>query len=159
MWIVAQVEPGCEHLARLFLMRDHETYAPRIRVRKKIALLFPSYLFVRIELRWYDVRWSPRVVRVLMNGESPAELPERVVLDLHKREHGGFVRLPPPPGKALKAGEKVRILSGSFMGHIAVYQGQSAHERICVLLDLLGRSVPTELAKGDQIGALPVASP
>jgi len=89
-----------------------------------------------------------------MDGETPAKLADAIIDGLRKREHGGFIKLPPPPSRIPKIGQSVRILTGSFTGHIGVYEGQSAHERICVLLDLLGRAVPTELAKGDQIAPL-----
>lgn len=158
-WTVAQTEPQREHVARMFLMREKfDTYLPRIKHRKRILPLFPTYVFVRIvEGKFYPVLWTIGVIRILMSGEIPAHLPERVILELRKREHGGLVRLPPPPGRGLKIGQNVRITTGSFAGHVAVYQGQSPHERIAVLLDLLGRAVPVELGKGDQVTALPVA--
>jgi len=55
-WAVAQTEPMREHTVRLLLMRlGYETYAPRIRHRKRIALLFPTYVFVRVIQRWYPI--------------------------------------------------------------------------------------------------------
>jgi transcriptional antiterminator RfaH len=158
-WAVAQTEPSREHVARMFLMREgFDTYVPRIKHRKRILPLFPTYVFVRvIEGRFYRIRSTIAVIKILMSGDAPAHLPERVIIDLKKKEHGGFVKLPPPPGHGLKIGQPVRITSGSFAGHIALYQGQNAHERIAVLLDLLGRAVPVELGKGDQVQALPVA--
>src|SRR5262245_9118404 len=98
-WAVVQCEPQREHVARLHIMRlAYETYLPRIRTKLgRVQLLFPSYVFVRICDRWYDVLWSPGVRRILMAMDRPAKLPDGIVTAIRKRENGGFVKLPSPP--------------------------------------------------------------
>src|SRR5262245_26493385 len=130
------------------MQRGFLTYMPRVRVRGREALLFPTYLFIQIISVWYSARWTPHVVRVLMDGDRPARLPDNVVPDIRKREHGGFVRL--PRAARLKPGARVRITSGQFQGHVGLYDGD-AKERVRVLLDLLGRSVRVELGSQDRI--------
>ena len=44
---------------------------------------------------------------------------------------------------------QVRILQGPFAGHLGLYAGQRAHERVLVLLALLGGQQRVELAKDD----------
>jgi transcription antitermination factor NusG len=152
-WAVVQTEAQHERLVRLLLMRaSYETYMPRIRQRSRIALLFPTYLFVRVVARWYPVRWTPGVLHVLMDGERPARLGDDIIDQIRKREVGGFVRLPKRP--TLRKGARVRVLSGQFCGHIGLYDGMAAKERERVLLDLLGRMVPVELARGDRVEPL-----
>lgn len=145
-WAVAQTEPRREHIARLLLMREgYETYAPRIRLRrKKIALLFPSYLFVRIVERWYPVLWTPGISRVLMWGEIPARLPD-VDVDTIKQKQGrdGLVRL--PRSSEWRRGDAVMVTVGLFAGHLGLYEGMSGQERSRVLLNLLGGRVSVEL--------------
>ena len=154
-WSVVQVESQCEHVVRLLLMRSNfETYLPRIKFRSRISLLFPTYIFIRLAERWYPILWTPHVVRLLMSGDQPAKLPEDVVTQIRKREHGGFVKL---PIQRLKKGQKVRIVRGSFEGHIALYEGMTSKDRERVLLNLLGQSVPVELPSRD-LEPLPVAS-
>jgi transcriptional antiterminator RfaH len=148
-WAVAQTEPQREHTARLLLMRaNYETYAPRIKQRGRIALLFPTYLFVRVIDRWYPILWTIGVTRMLMSGERPARLPDEIIPSLRKRERGGLIKLP-PPGRALKAGQNVKIIRGSFEGHLALYEGQSGRDRERVLLELLGQLVSIELPSAD----------
>jgi transcriptional antiterminator RfaH len=149
-WIVVQTESQREHLARLFIMRlGLETYLPRIKTKLgREALLFPTYVFTRIEDRWYDVAWSPGVLRILMSGDRPAPLPERIIATIRRREFGGFVRLPTTSHR-LRRGQPVRITRGSFEGMIGVYDGMNARERERVLLELLGRAVPVEFAPAD----------
>ena len=38
-------------------------------------------------------------------------------------------------------GDKVRIVGGAFGDCYGLYEGLSAHERVAILLDLLGRKV------------------
>jgi transcriptional antiterminator RfaH len=147
-WAVVQVESQYEHTVRLLLMRArYETYMPRIRANKRIALLFPGYLFVRIVERWYPVASTVGVVRLLMSGDRPARLSEKIVEGIRKRQVGGFVKLPSPP--KLKKGQQVRVIRGSFEGQIAVYEGMTSKDRERVLLDLLGQKVPVELPGKD----------
>jgi transcription antitermination factor NusG len=97
------------------------------------------------------------VVRVLKAGDEPAHLGDDVVANIRSREIGGFVRLPKKQ-TALRPGQAVRIMSGQFRGHEALYDGQSPQERERVLLDMLGGRTRVELAKGDRVEAIELAS-
>lgn len=156
-WWVAQVETQREHLTRLLLMRHgYETYAPRIKHHGRIAFLFPAYLFIRAETRFYTILWTPGVVRLLMTGDRPSCLIEEVVLKIRKQEKGGFVKLP-SAAKGLEKGQNIRVSAGNFLGHVGIYDGMSSRDRARVLLDLLGRKVSVELARKD-VSPLTVAS-
>src|SRR5215510_9998156 len=147
-WAVVQCETQREHAVRLLLMRaGYETYLPRIRARNRITPLFAGYLFVRLSRwRWYFVMWTPHVIRLLMSGDQPAQLPEEIVTQIRKREHNGLVRL---PIRRLRKGERIRIVRGNFEGHIGLYDGMSGKDRERVLLELLGQHVPVELPAKD----------
>jgi transcriptional antiterminator RfaH len=154
-WWVIQVEAQREPMVRLLLMRHgFETYLPRIKLRSRISLLFPTYLFVRVAERFYPILWTPHVIRVLMSGDKPAYLKEEIITSIRKREVGGFVKLPIP--RRLKPGQKVQIINGSFQGQIGLYEGMSGRDRERVLLELLGRQVPIEIPSRD-IAPLSVA--
>jgi transcription antitermination factor NusG len=144
-WCAIQTEPQRERLVRIILMREcFETYLPRIRVRQRVALLFPGYLFMAITERWWLALRTPHVRQILMAGTRPAALPENFIESLRSRSRNGFVRLPRPP-TAFRNGQRVRITRGSFEGQFAVYEGMSGRERERVLLDLLGQLVPVVL--------------
>ena len=149
-WSVVQTESQREHMVRLLLMRaGFETYMPRIKVRSRIALLFPAYVFVRIAERFYPVMWTNGVIRLLMAGDQPARLPDEIIMEIRSRERGGFVKLPTP--SKLKKGQNVRISNGNFLGQIGLYDGIGSKERARILLDLLGRKVPVELPESDLV--------
>ena len=118
-WWVVQCEAQREHTVCALLARArYQTYNPRIKHRSRIAPLFPSYVFVRVADQFYPVRWTAHVIRLLMSGDRPAQLPEAVIAGIRKRESGGFVKLPQPP--QLRKGQHVRVIRGSFEGCLRV---------------------------------------
>jgi transcriptional antiterminator RfaH len=150
-WACAQLETSRERLALHCLgLAGYETYLPRIRSqritgrRKAVTALFPGYAFVLIELQWHAARWSPGVLRLVLDGVQPAKVPDKVITELRRRERNGLVELPSPPG--FHHGDPVRITRGVFAGQLAIFDGMRAHERVAVLLQLLGK---VELSKGD----------
>jgi len=155
-WWVVQTESQREHVVRVLLMRaKYECYFPRIKQRSRISGLFPGYLFVRAAEQFYPVRWTEHVVRVLMSGDAPARLSEKIVDEIRKRQIGGFVKLPSPP--RLHKGQRVRITRGYFEGQHAIYEGMTGKDRERVLLDLLGQKVTVELPDRD-LEPLPVVA-
>ena len=59
---------------------------------------------------------------------------------LRRREDAsGHVRLDIRP--KFKVGDPVRVLEGAFCDCLGIYEGMSDHERVGILLDLLGRKV------------------
>jgi transcription antitermination factor NusG len=163
-WAVVQTISGqedavAERIDRLGI----RTLTPRARFRQngkiRVAAIFPGYLFANIIAGWYEIRWCVGVMRLIMSGEEPAHLPDTEV-EKFEREMGrnGLIKLPKAaPVTLLMEGMTVKILTGSFQGLTAIYQGMSPRARELVLLDLLGRKVPIELAPDDRIVAMPVA--
>ena len=152
-WACAQLEANRERLALHCLrLGGFTTYMPRLLDRRLVngrtvirkAALFPNYLFLQIQLQWHAARWCPGVIRLVLDGAQPARVPDQVIDDLKKREHNGAIELPPPPG--FQRGDQVRITRGLFAGQLALFDGMRSHERVAVLLALLGR---VELPKGD----------
>jgi len=125
------------------LLREHR----RSHGRKIIATppLFPGYLFVWVVRGWWDARWSAGVRRLVMDGEQPARVPENVIAEIKSREVGGFVELPRPRG--LVPGMRVRVTSGPLHDQIGLLGALRPHERVLVLLRLLGEERPVELGR------------
>ena len=157
-WAVAQTIADRELLAGHQLARNgYEILAPRAKLaidgKTKIAALFPGYLFVRIvNEQWTKARWCQGVLNLIMAGDHPARCPTNEIEKIMRaRGKDGLVRLPRKAADGIAPGATVRILTGSFCGLNAIYRGMSARERTMVLLNLLGRQVPVELARDDRI--------
>lgn len=153
-WAAAQLQPQRDGLALHCLHQaGFDTYAPRLRERRAVhgravvrtPLIFPGYCFVLIELQWRAAQKSPGIVRLVMNGTAPAAVPDPVISALKAREGAdGLIELPKPP--RFHPGDRVRVTAGAFAGHVGLYDGMRSHERVAVLLALLGGSQRVTLA-------------
>ena len=147
-WSVCQTETQRKSVAAHFLgQAGFACYLPKIKAKQRILPLFPSYLFIQIESRWWDISNTIGVVQLLLAGDQPAKLKNSIVDMIKSRERGGIVRLPDP--SRLRVGQQVRIKRGSFEGQIGIYEGMATKQRERVLLELLGRSVRVEFNAAD----------
>ena len=153
-WACAQLEMNRTALALHFLkLNGFDIYCPRIREQsrshgRKIVrtpLLFPSYTFVLVVSGWWNARWSPGVIRLIMDGLVPAHVPDGVIAEIRSRARNGLVELPKPHG--LKPGMRVRVISGPLSEQIGMLAALRPHERVLVLLQLLGGQQRVELAR------------
>jgi transcriptional antiterminator RfaH len=151
-WYVVQTQVNGEAKAVANLRRQgFETYLPRYLKRRRHARkvdfaarpLFPRYLFVAIDVaaqRWRSVQSTFGVSHLVTNGDEPAIVPEGVVAALKAREDAkGFVTLDVRPAFVL--GDKVRVLAGAFMDNAGLFNGMADHDRVSILLEMLGRKV------------------
>jgi transcriptional antiterminator RfaH len=151
-WYVVQTQVNGEaKAAQNLLHQGYEIYLPRYLKRRRHARkvdftakpLFPRYMFVAIDMatqRWRSIQSTFGVSRLVCNGDDPAPLPEGVVHALRAREDDkGFIRLDKRP--AFAPGDKVRVLAGAFMDSAGLFNGLADHDRVSILLDMLGRKV------------------
>jgi len=151
-WYVIQTHVNAEAKAARNLVRQgFDIYLPRYLKRRsharkieKVAVpLFPRYMFVWIDVatqRWRSVQSTFGVSQLVLNGADPAPLAPQVVNCLRAREDGdGYVQLDQRPKIAL--GAAVRVLTGVFAENLGLFDGMADHDRVAILLDLLGRKV------------------
>jgi transcriptional antiterminator RfaH len=118
----------------------------RSRTGRKIVRtppLFPGYL-VWVVSGWWNARWSPGVVRLIMDGLMPARVPEAIIGEIKSRERRGLIEL---PKLRLEPGMRVKVLQGPLQDHIGMLAALRPHERVLVLLQLLGGQQRVELAQ------------
>lgn len=151
-WYVVRTHPRAELKALTHLVRQgYDTYLPRYlkkrrharRVETVAAPLFPRYLFVAIDMatqRWRTISSTFGVAQLVCNGDEPVPVVNDVVDALRAREdENGFIRLPSRP--QFVVGDKVRLIEGALTGCVGLFEDMRENERVCVLLDLLGRKV------------------
>jgi transcriptional antiterminator RfaH len=149
-WGVVQTQVRREHVAEHHLEgAGFETYLPRIATktiaRVRVVPLFPSYIFVRIINQWHVITGTIGVNKLLGQGEQPSQLPDQIVADIRSREKNGRIEI---PTNGLHLGDTVLISQGVFAGRLAIYHGQAPHDRVLVLMALLGSEArPISLAK------------
>jgi transcription antitermination factor NusG len=130
--------------------RGVRVFLPRILEygRDEVAPLFPSYLFVNIQLleQYYSVVWTPGVRGFVAFGPAPTPVHDRVIWFIAaSADEGGIIR----PLMPFKAGDRVQIRSGPLAGLIAVVQRPcSQRGRVQILLDFLRQGATVELPVG-----------
>jgi transcription antitermination factor NusG len=82
---------------------------------------------------------------LVMDGLVPARVPDAVISEIRGRERNGFVELLKPRG--LRPGTRVRVISGLLQNQIGLLGALRPHERVLVLLQMLGGQQRVELAQ------------
>lgn len=163
-WYAVQCQPHREraaavHLAnqgyKVFLPWRQKTRRHARRVETVLRPFFPGYLFVRIDpvrVRWRPVNGTFGVVRIVMQGESPAPAPRGMIEALMDccNELGVLAWQP-----ELRPGESVRVSEGPFADLVGELEELDESGRVCVLLDIMGGRIPTWLSRAS---VMPVAS-
>jgi transcriptional antiterminator RfaH len=162
-WFVVQTQVNGEaKAARNLLHQGYDVYLPRYLTRRRHARkvdlvarpLFPRYMFVAIDMatqRWRSIHSTIGVSHLVCNGDDPAPVPEGVVAALMAREDdSGFIKMELKP--AFAPGDEVRVLVGAFMDSAGLFIGIADHDRVSILLDMLGRKVRV-LLDADMVAA------
>lgn len=126
--------------------QGHEYYLPEIlevgaRGTQRRSMLFPGYIFVRIDGKrgWSHLGNTRGLSRMISQGESLSRMPDSEIKALRAAEVDGFVRPSPRP----VVGDKVRVGDGGdgFSGVTGLVQGMRSNRRVQILMDILGRPV------------------
>ena len=152
-WYLVYSKPQQEDIAQFHLRaKGLENFLPKLFFpsygsrRKRIAPLFPNYLFVRLRLfseEFYKVQWSPGVNRIISFNDVPAPIDSSVIEVLMQQANAdGLIEARPK----LRRGQQVRIHRGAFDGLQGIIdEPPNAKGRIRVLMQLLSRTTPVEL--------------
>jgi transcription antitermination factor NusG len=112
--------------------------------RKWVAKpLFPGYLFVRLATGQIGRVNSVRgVVHVVGNGQGPIPVPPEQVEAVRRMVEK---RVPLDPWPYMREGRRVRMREGPLIGVEGFIVTRRKRHRLVVSVDLLGRSVATEV--------------
>ena len=154
-WYTVRAKPRAEQQVQAALTRKGLTvYLPMVKVARvnprarPVVPLFPSYLFVQVDLEQIGpsaLNWVPGVARLVSFGGEPVAVPDAVIDHVKRRlaevERSGEFGLGP-----FRHGDHVRITTGPFRDLDAVFdQKLTAKGRARVLLEFLGRLTVTEV--------------
>jgi transcription antitermination factor NusG len=162
-WFALRVRSKHEQVASLHLRsRGYEEFSPFYKVerqwsdRKKTGeqSLFPGYVFCRLDGNdRLPVLTVPGVVGIVGFGDGPAAIPEEEVGRVRTMMSSGLVVMPWP---FLKVGETVLIEHGPLAGVEGILREVKGKWRIVVSINLLQRSVSSEI---DRAWVRPVKPP
>jgi transcriptional antiterminator RfaH len=130
---------------RVFLPRFFKTRRHARKFETVSVPLFPSYLFIVLDLtrdRWRAVNGTYGVDRLLMRGGEPEPVPKGLVEQLvGAAQDDGVIRLK----SGLEPGQTIRVTSGPFADLIGILQRLDETGRVQILLKFLGGKVPVSL--------------
>jgi transcriptional antiterminator RfaH len=155
-WYAVHTRPQAEAKALENLLRQgYAAYLPRYRTeicharRRQTVLrpVFPRYLFAGVDralLRWRPILSTVGVSDVVRAGDEPMPVAGEIIQALREQERAGvFEHL--ARRRSLRIGELVRISAGAFEDLIGRLVELREQDRVVVLLDVLGRTVRTQL--------------
>jgi len=151
-WFGVRTRSRCESLTATILKnKGYEPYLPVYRKRRNWSdrtvtmesALFPGYVFCRFDPRWrLPVITTPGVLSIVSCGTEPAPIPDEQMRAVQELERSGLASVPWPYAKV---GDRVRVTRGALEGVEGVLAREKSEYRFIVSIDLLQRSVATEI--------------
>jgi transcriptional antiterminator RfaH len=159
-WYCVRTQPKHEHVAAARLQSEGvNVFSPRIRFRRPTRrgavwfteALFPGYIFARFNLRerLAFIHHASGVRGVVRFGESIPIVEAGAIEELRTRVGGdGTVVLE----QTIFPGDAVKVVTGALRGLEAVVERVlPARDRVCLLLDFLGRTATAEVSGKDLV--------
>jgi transcription antitermination factor NusG len=151
-WFGVRTRSRCESLTATILKnKGYEPYLPVYRKRRHWSdrtvmlesALFPGYVFCRFDpKKRLPVITTPGVISIISCGTEPAPIPEEQMRAVQELERSGLASVPWPYAKV---GDRVRVTRGALEGVEGVLIREKNEYRFIVSIDLLQRSVATEI--------------
>ena len=163
-WIAVSTHRNAEYRVVQHLERQgYECYCPCTYVRRRHRRcndsvkrpFFPGYVFVRLDRtrdQWRPIMHSRGVRTVVRFGEQLGVVPSSVVESLISRERDGGLK-PPPAAARFRVGQQVSLSGTLFDDFAGTVQSIDAKDRICVLLELMQRTVKLVVPFDDVVQA------
>ena len=158
-WYVAQLKPnGFERAVANLKRQNFETFMPLRRktvrharqMRDVLRPVFPGYLFIRFGAARSDWRKinSTFGVSQLISFEKavPSVVPDALMAGLQARCDKAQVL---QPLADLKAGERVKVLSGAFAEFIGEIETFVADDCVRLLFDFMGQTSKVDVPRAD----------
>jgi transcriptional antiterminator RfaH len=158
-WFCLRCQPKREHIAAAHLRKlpGVESFCPRVRIRKAtgrgpvwfVSAMFPGYLFARFNFAiWHRlIKQTAGINGFVQFGDQLALVPDSLVSEIKDRTGTGETL---EVSQTVELGQPVRVASGPFEGAEALVTRLIAtRDRVEVLMEWLGRSLPTEVATKD----------
>ncbi len=143
-------KPNHEAIAAVNLQRQGFLYYyPKFLLKKPgtsptVRPLFPRYIFIFVGQVWHSLSGTRGISYILMGEGGPQIVPDHIVNRIKEREDkSGLYQLTAPP--RFTPGSKVKCEEGPLAGHLLVCEGMAPHDRVNVLVALLGRLCRVEI--------------
>lgn len=159
-WFVASTHPGKECLAQRNLeQQGFVTFMPRFRkpwrkasrVSVRLAPLFPGYIFISFDPSqspWRAINGTFGIRRLLGSVLQPQAVPTSFMTQLKARCSDDILD---NHVDQFHTGRQVRIISGPFADRLAVIERLENHDRIGLLLEVMGMTARISVASNELV--------
>ena len=158
-WYVAQLKPnGFERAISNLNRQNFDTFMPMRRktvsharqIKEVLRPVFPGYIFVRFgsqQSDWRKINSTFGVARLVsFRAQKPAAVPGGLMLALMERcDEKAVLR----PLDDLKAGEAVKVVTGSFAEFVGEIEAFVAADRLRILFDFMGQKTRLDVPRGN----------
>ena len=112
--------------------------------------LFSNYIFVEIFDQWRALKSTKGISSLLMlEHERPAIINADYLAEIKAREDkNGFVVL---SKSKFEMGSSVQVKSGPFAYQVGLFDGMSSHQRVFILLSMLGTQRRVEILEDNLV--------
>jgi len=167
-WFCICTHPKHEHIAAAHLrkMEEIEVFLPRIRFKRAMRnkpvwvteALFPGYLFARFnwETSMRRIHYTSGIRSIVHFGKSFPVIPTKIIEDLKRVIGSSELHT---ISEDLSPGDAVQISHGTLRGlNAVVSRVMPGHQRVAVLMELLGQQTMIELNASSLIKEAPERS-
>ncbi len=140
-WYLIKTKSKQETIAKQNLKNQgYEAFCPVSKINNRLAVLFPGYLFVKLNNKtqnWSPINSTKGVSHFVKFGLNFAKVPTNVIELIKTNQHITTEKL-----KNLykfKPGDKVQITDGVFENYMAIFKCYKSDDRVILLMNLLGR--------------------
>ena len=151
-WFAVQVVVREEKkVAILLQQKGYEAFLPTFKTPRKWAdrtksievPMFPGYVFCRYQnLVSGLVLSTPKVMRIVSFGGSPASIPQEEIEQIQRIVASGTPAMPHP---YLRTGERVIINAGPLAGICGVVTYMKAHCRVVLSVEMIMKAIAVEV--------------
>lgn len=149
-WAVARSYPHQEQKAVLNLGDlGIVSYLPKCLLKmsvngkqfEKKGAIFPGYVFFKIAENWKKIFELRYVNGIIMDGESPCPIRERVIEEIKSREdRNGYILVEDQKRKRFRKGQQVRATCGFLTNQYGKFEFWIGEELIKARFNIFGRS-------------------
>lgn len=157
-WYAILTKPRQELVAENNLQyQAFDTYLPMIKLsrrrrgkwRQVVEPLFSRYLFIRLNLgsdNLSTIRSTRGVSCLVRFGDEPTSVPTEFI-DLLQQTADTATGVHTPHQPLFTKGDEITVLDGPFAGLQGLFEMSTGHERVTILLEILGQAQKVNLKR------------
>ena len=148
-WYLIRTKPKQEKIAITNLENQNfHVYCPWAKIDNKIVVLFPSYIFIKLDKNsdnWGPIRSTKGVLNFVKFGLTYAKISNKIIDFIKQNELNTTERI--KTINDFKQGDNVQITEGIFKDYIAIFDSIRSDDRVILLMNIMGQQQEIKMKK------------